>query len=111
MFSCDLDGPEIYKAVDVTARKQHLCCECGCPIMPGEKYVRCSGKWDGHFSVYCQHADCCDACMAIRDASGECLCFGELLEYYHECDRRFCDANLRGLFAKILRRRRGNRAA
>jgi hypothetical protein len=30
-----------------TARKPHVCCECGRPIAVGEKYERASGRCDG----------------------------------------------------------------
>lgn len=106
---CDLDGPEMYSAVDRVARKEHKCCECNAPIRKGEKYVECSGRWDGKFDVFRQHDLCCRACMFIRDLEGECLPFGEMMEWYHECyraDKKRMPKELRTMFAGILRRER-----
>jgi hypothetical protein len=82
----DCSVPEIYKMDTPTARKSHRCCECGVVINPGEKYVVCSGVWDGEFSSYKQHAICKEACVWIRDEfqDGECFEFGGLMECYHE---------------------------
>lgn len=41
------DAPDAFCAVLRKARKQHHCCECMSPIMPGEIYEYASGVWVG----------------------------------------------------------------
>jgi hypothetical protein len=45
------------------ARKEHVCCECGKDICPGEKYQVSSGVWDGEPDRYKQ----CLHCAAVMD--------------------------------------------
>lgn len=59
---CDYDPPEIYTASTPTARKHHVCEECGCPIAPGERYEYVFGKWDGTVLTF----KTCDRCLDIR---------------------------------------------
>lgn len=60
MSSCDYDciDPFAYWVRNVTARKPHVCCECGSTIDPGETYTIRSGIWDGEFSTF-KHCDLC----------------------------------------------------
>lgn len=109
---CDIDEePEVYSAVDRTARKEHRCCECRVPIVKGEKYVACSGKWDGQFKVLRQHVLCCQACMFIRDMQGECIPFGSLLQDLPESYLRDLPRALRTMLMQILIRRCAHRRA
>ncbi len=76
---CDsgYDEAEFYKVDVVTARKEHTCCECGDPILPGEKYEKARGVWGGGFEEY----KTCFVCRRIRD--DVCACgwlFGGLRE-------------------------------
>ncbi len=82
----DCEIPEVYTMKTPIARKAHKCCECGILIKPGEKYVVCSGVWDGEFSSYKQHLECKEACVVIRDEfeDGECIPFGSLFEFYSQ---------------------------
>lgn len=40
------------------ARKQHRCFGCGDPIMPGEKYQRWRGSFEGEFFSTAEHMIC-----------------------------------------------------
>ena len=89
MLNCDCscfidvgEYPEFYTDKVVTAKKQHKCYECGETISIGDKYQRCSGKWDGEVLTY----KTCLGCMRIRDAyCSNGWVFGELREAFMEC--------------------------
>lgn len=67
-FSCDCsvtienDGPSVMRTTLRAARKQHVCGECGEPILPGQKYEYVTGCWDG---LWGDHKTCY-ACYLIR---------------------------------------------
>lgn len=78
--------PTMYNDEIVTARKPHMCCECGGVIAKGEKYESVSGMWDGRFD----RIKTCIPCMEIRKKATEGLqgadccelpAFGELRQY------------------------------
>lgn len=48
---------------DVTAKKVHYCDECGKAVLPGERYHRAVGTWEGNFFTNraCLH------CSAARE--------------------------------------------
>lgn len=76
---CDYETPQFIRFADVLARRQHVCCECGCTIRPGETYESAVGKWDGLIDRY----KTCPACKELRqwwDANRPCFCwcFGSL---------------------------------
>jgi hypothetical protein len=54
----DCDAPDFYSEYFRTARKEHKCCECEVPILPGDRYVACAGKWDGAVDEFKQHLPC-----------------------------------------------------
>jgi hypothetical protein len=58
----DCDASDLYREAVVTARKLHVCCECGDPIQAGMRYQRASGKYDGKMWVECT----CILCLEIR---------------------------------------------
>lgn len=63
--SCDVDEyPEFYRAEYPTARKAHKCCECKGDILPGQTYLRETGKWDGGIERF----KTCLPCQRIRAA-------------------------------------------
>lgn len=78
----DYDAPEFFSEHVAKARKQHRCCECGGPILPGEQYHNRTGKWDGEVTTYRE----CAPCMELRQwatISMPCFCantFGTLHE-------------------------------
>ena len=81
--SCDIDGgPNFSKETFPKARKNHKCCECKDSILPGSKYNRIKGMWDGKFLTFCT----CMACHRIREhycSSGYML--GDLRDQISEC--------------------------
>lgn len=47
------------RLVTASGRSKNLrCCECRLPIERGEKYYRCTGKWDGYLWSGAQHLFC-----------------------------------------------------
>lgn len=54
---CDV-STQFYAEKLVVARKLHKCCECRERIEPGDRYYRCSAKWDGDLWSGCQHVEC-----------------------------------------------------
>ena len=75
------DDNEFYVETTPTARKPHVCCECGQTIQPGQPYERVTGKSDG--AVWTVKS--CAICREIRKAL---VCgswqFGELWESIRE---------------------------
>ena len=69
--------PEFFSEKIVTARKEHICCECGEVIKPGEQYESVGGKWDGEFGRY----KTCIGCSRIRKCY---FCGGWLYEMMWE---------------------------
>lgn len=57
------DRPEFFNTQLPTARKPHVCGECGKIIQTGELYEYTTGKWDGEFSKHFT----CSVCVEIRD--------------------------------------------
>lgn len=45
-----------------TARKTHICSDCGEAIIPSENYEYVSGLWNGDFQVY----KTCGICLELR---------------------------------------------
>lgn len=75
----DCDGYSDFTSRETPrARKAHRCCECRTAIVPGQSYVRDSGKFDGDF--YSEKT--CLPCAEIRDCfcCGNGFVFGELWE-------------------------------
>lgn len=114
MSYSDCDLPSFYDVREVKAKKTHHCCECSAPILVGEAYTYCLGKWSGDFQCYKQHNLCANACRWIRDQSDDgCIAFGSLKEWFHE-DRRYSEKNhpktveIRNMMAKIFKRERSS---
>lgn len=113
----DCERPEFYSTKEYVARKVHECCECSAPIVVGEKYFYCIGKWDGEISCHKQHLLCEETCEFIRDCiEKDCIGFGCLKEWWDEYKQN-CDVNyhkhkdedlkkLRGMLVDIHRRER-----
>ena len=87
---CDYDPATIYKASRPTARKPHVCEECGRQIQPGERYESVFGVWENKGNTYhtCRH------CLALRDyvqAHVPCFCWahGSTIEDAMETARSF----------------------
>lgn len=56
------DAPSCMISEIRKARKQHRCCECPSPIMPGEHYEHVSGVWDGRGESF----KTCEPCAVFR---------------------------------------------
>ena len=72
------EGPRVFRETNPTARKKHLCCECGSEIDPGEKYWRVSGLWDDW-----QTFKTCEVCQKIKEMAYkkyDCIAFECLYE-------------------------------
>jgi hypothetical protein len=68
---CPLEGggdfyPVVSRAVVRTARKEHVCIECGEAITPGTRYEFTSGIWDGIPDAF----KTCLSCVEIRNHFG-----------------------------------------
>jgi len=75
------DGPDFASTATRKARKQHECCECPDPIMPGDEYEYVSGMWDGMFMVF----RTCKTCAAVRSGQMQSWHYGELRADLLEC--------------------------
>ena len=72
---CDYEPASVYEASVVKARKRHQCEECGRAILPGERYERAKGIWEGEPATY----NTCGQCLALRQfikAHIPCFCWG-----------------------------------
>jgi len=60
------DLPDSCNFTTPKARKPYRCCECGrgTNILPGERYEKMTGKWDGKFLTF----RTCLPCVEIRSA-------------------------------------------
>lgn len=73
--SCDYEGPTVYVCNRRVARSHHQCDECGAGIVPGSRYERAFGVWDGRAEAF----KTCTPCLALRDyvaAHIPCTCWG-----------------------------------
>lgn len=60
---CDYESPEFYISEIRRARKNHKCDECGCKILPRERYEHVSGKWNGSVGTW----NTCCRCLDLRE--------------------------------------------
>lgn len=65
------DRAEFYKSKIIKARKDHICYECGEPILKGDSYERVTAKWDRDIDTI----KTCRNCLSIRE---EFFCDGYL---------------------------------
>jgi len=82
---CDIgfgELPTLYTEKTPTARKAHICCECGSTINSGEKYELITGLWEGTFETFktcCFCADVRQSARAVFDLrQDEGIVFGQL---------------------------------
>jgi hypothetical protein len=73
MFNCschlDYDPCDVWDSQMVTARKSHVCCECGEEIAPGRRYERLRTLYKGSWDTF----KTCTSCLAVWDD----LCDGD----------------------------------
>jgi len=80
---CDGERPSFLDLKIILARKDHECCECHTPILPGTKYERVNGVWGGEWTTFKTCMSCSDIRHELRD--GHCWApFGCLSEWAHE---------------------------
>lgn len=80
-ISVDHDGgPEAFKKIVRTARKEHRCDECYRTIMPGEKYEYVSGIWDGRPESY---KTCLD-CVSLRETFFDSWCYTQVWDDFND---------------------------
>ena len=78
----DYDPPAFYHDEIRTARKAHVCVECGETVNPGDKYEHVVGKWEGDFNTY----KTCEFCLKIRRDFFTCgWIFGGMVENFYDC--------------------------
>lgn len=70
----DGDTPTIHEEKCVTARRTHVCCECGKDISCGDDYIRTKGLWEGSWSTY----KTCHFCAGVRELLSSCACYTDL---------------------------------
>jgi hypothetical protein len=100
MCSCDIaDSPSFYSEETHKARKEHRCIECPFPILPGEKYVACSGKWDGDVTTHKRHLECHEA---SHIEEGCMSAFGCVREDIRDCGPLPKKHRSRNALAKLL---------
>ena len=87
----DVDFPSVFSDEIRTARKEHKCCECPNPILPGQKYHLFKGCYEGKWSRYKTCMDCDEIWAELRNLyrDDECPAFGELHEWAHESGMEF----------------------
>lgn len=56
-------GPSFVSISMRTAKKDHLCFECGDVIKKGTRYEKTSGVWDGTFATF----KTCRGCLSLRE--------------------------------------------
>jgi hypothetical protein len=77
----DGDYPTFCREEMPTARRVYKCCECGKKIVPGQKYHKVVGVWDGDFRTF----RTCLPCKSIRDDYCPGSAFGYLREDISNC--------------------------
>jgi hypothetical protein len=100
VIEIDTDGyrASFYHDDIVTARKQRKCHECYRPIIPGQKYERTTGKWDGQF-------DRVNTCLPCREIRNRFMCswqYGEVWESIREYFRDGDFGDLDGLSLEAI---------
>jgi hypothetical protein len=83
----DAEMPTVYREETPVARKEYKCCECCKPILPGQKYIKYTGLWEGKWSTYrwcihCEHLR--SQVFDAMDYPSEGIEFGRLHEIAKE---------------------------
>ena len=59
----DCEGPSVYSIDHPIAKVNHMCCECRQAILPGQRYEKFKGCWDGKWDRFTT----CMLCAELRD--------------------------------------------
>lgn len=70
---CDYDPPTVYNSTTPRAKKIYKCGECSGPILPGERYERVFGIWDGNADTFLTCERCVDLRTWVKN-NVPCLC-------------------------------------
>ena len=73
-------GPRVFRTEVRTARKHHMCCECGETIEPGRKYEYVRGLWEDDWNEY----KTCARCANIRSDFFNSYIYGHCVEHFQE---------------------------
>jgi hypothetical protein len=84
---CDV-YPAFYCQRTRVARRvlKHRCTECQARIVPGQSYVRTTGKWEDDVATFVNHAECLSALKALcsvleQNGIGDgCVLFGSYFD-------------------------------
>lgn len=72
---CDYgEGPSLLDEKTVTAKKAHKCSECRGAILPGERYLKTWGIWEGEAHTFKRCEDCAEL-MKWAEAHVPCICW------------------------------------
>ena len=88
MYSCtcvESETSDVFVLTMRTARKTHVCCECGCKITRGEKYEHVDELFHGCW-YHCATCRVCSEIASTMQACGRVL--GVLWEGVHEANCR-----------------------
>lgn len=86
---------ETLRTTKPIAKKEHICQFCGCKILPGERYVRNTLKYDGCIYDWVSHSECyaitSDFCMMDYADNGItpdvfCECIDEYIAKHHSIE-------------------------
>ncbi len=80
----DYEPSEFYRDGIYKARKEHKCCECDGKILPGVRYFKTVGKWEGKFSTFRQCLPCHEIQRAFSCDGG--WVYGGLWEAWDDAD-------------------------
>lgn len=78
MCTCDYEPFDWYSMKEVKARKEHQCCECSEPIVPGQTYENATGSYCG---TICHYKSCLPCGRIRRDF---CCAYEGLREMFWE---------------------------
>jgi hypothetical protein len=80
-------GWDVFRSQERTARKDHICGECGRPIAKGERYHWATGLADGRWDTFRMCGQCHASSRWLLDVCGGWLYHGvreELLDHWME---------------------------
>ena len=105
------EKPELYRELDVKARKEHQCYACFRKINKKEKYVAIDGKWNGEFDHYKMCTQCNETyhylyryLLKYFDREDACLDLGYLASALHSLTYDFNDYHLARIYVCVKRR-------
>lgn len=80
----DADTASVYHESTPRARRSVRCCECGGTILPGARYFKAVGNWDGEWTTFRQCLPC-NEIQRVFSCNHNWL-FGGLWEMWEDAD-------------------------